>query len=284
MPDTPERPHVLSPRDEARVLFASEVERLRQEALVLLPIDPAAPHGERLRRALALKKLVDDVVERAVIAEREEGTTWSQVAAAAGISKQAAHERWTGDVNAWASNGRTMFPRDTAHSTLEAARLLDRVYAAHDPRHPQDAVSSGLDAVRFPGAVAAEAARRERATGLHARLAVFNKQLSTAYSDWSLLNDAGARPEARAEVLTRLAAIHEEAAALYEELTGVEPELADEHRDNAEQARRNSASHREHAELLAVAVPTEAASADAASGADRGVAEEASTTGREAHG
>ncbi|MFD7973021.1 hypothetical protein [Streptomyces clavifer] len=183
-----------------------------------------------------------------------------------------------------ASNGRTMFPRDTAHSTLEAARLLDRMYADHDPRHPQDAASSGLDAVRFPGAVAAAAARRERATGLHAWLAVFNKQLSTAYSEWSLLNDAGARPEARAEVMTRLAVLHEEAAALYEELTGAEPELADEHRDSAEQARRNSVSRREHAELLAVAAPTEAASAGATSDADRGVAEEASTTEREAHG
>ncbi|MFJ2110072.1 hypothetical protein ACIOHH_36545 [Streptomyces microflavus] len=283
MTDTPDEPRELSPRDEARVLFAYEVERLRKEALGLLPIDPAAPHGERLRRTLALKRIVDAVVECAVVAEREEGTTWSQVAAAAGISKQAAHERWTSDVNAWAASGRSLYTRGSSYSTLEAARRLDRVYADHDPRHPQDAVSSGLDAVRFPGAAAAEAARRERATDLHTRLNVLNKQVSTAYKEWSLLDDAGARPEARAEVLTRLAALLEEVAALYEELTGAEPELADEHRDNAEQARRNSASRREHAELLAGAAPTEAAPAGAASDADRGVAEKASATGREAH-
>ncbi|MGW4362527.1 hypothetical protein ACWEKU_27615 [Streptomyces californicus] len=100
MADAPDGPRVLSPRDEARVLFAFEVERLRKEALALLPVDPAAPRGERLRRTLALKQMVDELVEHAVVAEREEGTTWSQVAAAAGISKQAAHERWTGGVNA----------------------------------------------------------------------------------------------------------------------------------------------------------------------------------------
>ncbi|MFD8584406.1 hypothetical protein ACFV2A_16080 [Streptomyces californicus] len=141
--------------------------------------------------------------------------------------------------------------RSTTHcSTVEAARHLDRVYADHDPSRPQDAVSSGLDAVRLPGTATAEAARRERATGLHARLSVLSKQITPAYNEWSRLNNVGARPEARAEVLTQLAVLHEESAALYEELTGAEPELADEHRDSAEQARRNSASNREHAELL----------------------------------
>ncbi|WP_202462759.1 hypothetical protein [Streptomyces sp. SID8374] len=266
MTDTPDGPRVLSPRDEARVLFAYEVEHLRRKALALLPVDPAAPRGERLRRTLALKQMVDELVEHAVVAEREEGTTWSQVAAAAGISKQAAHERWTGGVNAWAASGRSLFSRDSHHSTLDAAQQLDRVYADHDPEHPQHAVSSGLDAVRFPGTAAAEAARRERATGLHARLAVLSKQITPAYDEWSRLNDVGARPEARAEVLTRLAVLHEESAALYEELTGAEPELADEHRDSAEQARRNSGSRREHAELLADAARTGAASAGAAQG------------------
>ncbi|MEU4025729.1 hypothetical protein [Streptomyces anulatus] len=93
------------------------------------------------------------------------------------------------------------------------------MYVDHDPRLPQNAVSS----VRSPGAAAAEAARRERATDLDTRLNVLNKQVSTAYKEWSLLDDASAHPEARAEVLTRLAALLEEVAALYEELTGAEP-------------------------------------------------------------
>ncbi|MFE7427441.1 hypothetical protein [Streptomyces sp. NPDC057545] len=257
MTDTPEMPHVLSPRDEARVRFALKAERLSEEALDLLPVAPAAPRGERLRRALELKDLVDTLVERAVVAEREEGTTWAQLADAAGISKQAAHERWAPAVNAWATNGRAAFPPASGRSALEAARRLDQVHADRHPDHRADAVSSGLDAVRFPGAVAAEAARRERAAGLHARLAPLNDQLSTAYAEWSLLNDGGARPKARAAVLIRLAALNEEVAALHEELTGAEPELADEHRSSAEQARSNVASNREYAELLAAKAETE---------------------------
>lgn len=256
MTDTPEMPRVLSPRDEARVRFALQAERLGEGALDLLPVDPAAPRGERLRRALQLKDLVDNLVERAVVAEREEGTTWTQLADAAGISKQAAHERWAGDVAAWAANGRTVFPPGGS-SALEAARRLDRVHADRHPDHPQDAVSSGLDAVRFPGAVAAEAARRERAAGLHARLVPLTGQLSDAYAEWRLLTDGGARPEARAAVLTRLAALNEEIAALYEELTGAEPELADEHRSSAEQASSSVASNREYAELLTAKAETE---------------------------
>ncbi|MFD4341765.1 hypothetical protein ACFWPP_31850 [Streptomyces anulatus] len=250
-PAIPETPRVLSPRDEARVRFALQAERVSKTALDLLPIDPAAPRGERLRRALALKKELDELVERAVIAEREEGTTWAQLADPTGISKQAAHERWAGNVTAWAANGRAMFPPNSQHSALEVARRLDQVYADLDSRHSQDAVSSGLDAVRFPGAAAAEAARRARAQGLHTRLSVLDERLTTAYDEWQLLNDAGARPEARAEALHLLAALNEESAALYEELTGAEPELADEHRNSAERARTSVTSNREYAELLA---------------------------------
>ncbi|MEV5203230.1 hypothetical protein [Streptomyces sp. NPDC053720] len=257
MIDTPEMPRVLSPRDEARVRFALQAERLGAEAFDLLPVDPSAARGERLRRALDMKRLADILVQRAVVAEREEGATWTQLADVAGISKQAAHERWAGDVTTWATTGRSVFSPDSENSALKTARRLDEVYADQNPEHPADAVSSGLDAVRFPGAIAAEAARRERAAGLHARLAPLNDQLGTAYAEWTLLNDGGARPKARAAVLTRLAALNEEVAALHEELTGAEPELADEHRSSAERARSSVASNREYAELLAAKAETE---------------------------
>ncbi|MFD3908845.1 hypothetical protein ACFXOL_20965 [Streptomyces californicus] len=266
-PALPDTPHVLSPRDEASVRFGLQAERLSKNALNLLPIDPAAPRGQRLRRALALKKELDELVKRAVIAEREEGTTWAQLADATGISKQAAHERWAGNVTSWAANGRAMFPPDSRYSALEVAYRLDEVYADLDSRHSQDAVSSGLDAVRFPGAAAAGAARRERAQGLHTRLALLDERLATAYGEWKLLDDAGARQGARAEALHRLAALNEEIAALYEELTGVEPELADEHRNSAEHARTSATSNRKYAELLAA--KAEAAPANTSSGGTR---------------
>ncbi|MGI5484866.1 hypothetical protein [Streptomyces lavendofoliae] len=257
--DMPKIPRVLSPRDEARVRFAADAERVARQTLDLLPIDPDAPRGERLRRTLVLKELMDQLVEHAVIAEREEGTTWAQLATAAGISKQAAHERWAGAVNAWASNGRTLFPPDSEPSTLETARRLDRVHTNRHPDHPKDAVSSGLDAVRFPGAVAAEAARRERAKGLHARLALLRDQLTGLHNEQRVLTEGDARPEARAAVLTRLADVEQQAADLYDELTGAEPELADDHRAGAERSRANTLSFREYAQLLAADATTEAA-------------------------
>lgn len=119
---------------------------------------------------------MDEVVARAVVAEREEGTTWAQLAETADISKQGAHERWAPAVSAWAATGRTAFPAGSGISTLDAARRLDRTYADRRPDQPQDPVSSGLDAVRFPGAAAAEAARRERAASLRARLEVLERR------------------------------------------------------------------------------------------------------------
>ncbi|RZD62917.1 hypothetical protein C0Q58_14335 [Streptomyces albidoflavus] len=261
--DAPE-PRVLSPRDEARVAFAMRAQRVSALALDLLPVDPTAPHGERLRRVLKLKDEMDSLLERAVIAEREGGATWTQLAEAAGISKQAAHERWAGAVSAWATNGRTALPHDSFTTTLDAARTLDAVYAGgvRDNRS-LDAVSSGLDAVRFPGAVAAEAARRERAAGLHARIEPLGKQVSALLEQRRLLANAGAQPQARAEVQFRLAAVYEERGALHEELTAAEPELGDEHRVNAETDRAYASSNREHAELLADRAKDEAAKGSA---------------------
>ncbi|MFF9025654.1 hypothetical protein [Streptomyces eurythermus] len=105
--------------------------------------------------------------------------------------------------------------------------------------------------MRFPGAVDAEDARRERAAALHARIEPLDARLSRLSEEWRLLTEGGARPEARAQVLTSQAALQEEIAALYEELTAAEPGLADEHRGSAERARSNAASDREYAELLA---------------------------------
>ncbi|MGN4160286.1 hypothetical protein ACRWOO_11475 [Streptomyces sp. NEAU-PBA10] len=262
-PDIPE-PRVLSPRDEARVSFALQAEMIGKAAFDLLPVDPSAPHGDRLRRALALRADTDLLIEDAVIAEREEGATWTQIAEAAGTSKQAAHERWAGPVSAWAASGRAALPSGNHRTALDVARRLDEVYAKHDCGNPaSDAVSSGLDAVRFPGAVAAEAARRERAAGLHARLTALRHQLTSLHEQHRLLSDGGARPQARAEVQARQSATYEEQAALYEELTAAEPELADEHRANAETGRAFAASTREYAELLAAKSEDEVAKGSA---------------------
>lgn len=249
MTETPPAPTVLSPRDEARVSLAFVAEKLGELAYALMPVRPDAPRGERLRQALALKDDLDNVISRAVIVEREEGTTWAQLADAAGISKQAAHERWAGAVSAWAANGRTAL--NGSFPTLDAVARLDKVYARLHPDHPDDAVSSGLDAVRFPGAEAAENARRARAAALHERLNTLGGRINELATEFRTLTDTSAPASVRAEVLRAQAALQEEAAALYEELTGAEPELADEHRARSERCRGDAAGDREYADLLA---------------------------------
>ncbi|AKZ59554.1 hypothetical protein SAM23877_6509 [Streptomyces ambofaciens ATCC 23877] len=248
--ERPAAPRALSPRDEARVQFAHEANELAELALALLPIDPDAPRGDRLRRALSLRARLDHLVAGAVIAEREEGTTWAQLAAAAGMSRQAAHERWSGDVTTWASLGRTMHGRASGFNALDAAARLDRVYARRMDDQRGAAVSSGLDAVRFPGAVAAERARRERAADLHHRLEAITTQYRASIDRLKQLTDDRADPGERAAVLRRRAVLQDQMSDLYDDLTGAEPELADEHRATCERYRADATADREYADLL----------------------------------
>ncbi|NGO40646.1 hypothetical protein [Streptomyces ureilyticus] len=248
------RPATLSPKDEARVSFALGARKLGDLAYDLIPLDPDAPPGDRLRRALALRERLDALVVRAVIAEREEGTSWEQIGrAAGGITKQAAHERWADHVNGWAAQGRTALGGTSGLSALDAAVSLDATHHRRDPEnHPEHAFSLGLDAVRFPGAEAAAQARRERAAGLRARLVVLQNQLAAAEAVFRDLTDQRAAPADRAEALHRQADLREETAALYDQLSELEPgELAGVHRTRAELGRAAAAADREYAELLA---------------------------------
>lgn len=192
----------------------------------------------------------------AVVVEGEEGTTWVQPADAVGIRKQADHERWTVTVSTWAANSRAVYPSDNEDSVLTAAHGLDRLHADRHSGCRRDGGSSGLDAVRFPGLAAAEAARRERAAGAAPRAA---RPLD---DELRLFSEGGARPDARSAVPVRQADLDDETAALYEELTGAEPQLAEERRYSAERARAHAAAEREYAEPLATrAPPTSAAAA-----------------------
>ncbi|MGW3308281.1 hypothetical protein ACWDG9_17035 [Streptomyces sp. NPDC001073] len=98
-----------------------------------------------------------------------QGASWEQIGAAAGsITKQAAHGRWAEHVNAWAAQGSTVGFGGRMRA-LDAAASLNLTHHRRDPdNHPSDAFSSGLDAVRFPGAEAAELACRERVASLRA--------------------------------------------------------------------------------------------------------------------
>jgi hypothetical protein len=70
--------------------------------------DRAAGALGRARAAAAsaseLRGLGDELLERYVQAARAEGSSWSEIGAARGVTKQAAHERFVGASLAWPQN------------------------------------------------------------------------------------------------------------------------------------------------------------------------------------
>ncbi|MFE7070439.1 hypothetical protein ACFU96_10165 [Streptomyces sp. NPDC057620] len=254
MNDTaPDRPELLSPRDEAHVAYGLRARTLGDLAYDLLAHDPDAPPGERVRRALALRERLDALIAQAGVADREAGATWTEIGAAAGITRQSAQGRWTPHVTAWAAAGRRAVRDHHGLTALGAAGGLDAAHARlADDDDQQDTFSRALDAVRFPGAEAAERARHERAVSVRARLAVLATAEERGQDDLHRLARTAAAPADRATALRHLAALREEGAGRHDELAALEPETADTHRAAAAQARDRAAHDREFAALLAL--------------------------------
>ncbi|MDC7717397.1 helix-turn-helix domain-containing protein [Vogesella sp. DC21W] len=59
----------------------------------LKSLPPAEEPAEALAAVVALRLLADKLEHRAVMAALEQGWSWSQIAEALGVSKQAAHKR-----------------------------------------------------------------------------------------------------------------------------------------------------------------------------------------------
>jgi hypothetical protein len=263
IPASPEL-HRLSPRDESRVALALTLRQMADAVLDAVPVEPDPAPGDLLRTALKLQRRMEDVVREAVVAERERGTTWSQIGDAAGVTRQSAHEKWYSDVHGWAAIGRSALPPEL--KTLEVAAEADARYARLRPDRPH-AVTSGLDAVRFPGSHAYEASLRARGSALHirrtdldARATELNDQYSdlhangptsTPIGDDLLLIDThrGHADAVRANRLA-IAAVHDEISAIYDELVTAEPSLAEEHRTQSEWHHNASEQARSYADLL----------------------------------
>jgi hypothetical protein len=84
--------------------------------------DPAASVLDRVRAAAAtaneLRNLGDQLLDRFVQAARAEGASWSEIGAALGVTKQAAHERFVDAPLAW--------PRNFSHpARVVVARALE---------------------------------------------------------------------------------------------------------------------------------------------------------------
>ncbi|MCX4231797.1 hypothetical protein [Streptomyces ortus] len=252
MSDTAAAPsEPLSPRDEAHVAYGLRARALGDLAYGLLAHDPDAPPGDRVRRALALRERLDALIAQAGVADKEDGATWSEIGTAAGITRQSAQGRWSPHVTAWAATGRRALRDHHGLTALGAAAGLDAAHArAADDDDQQHVFSRALDAVRFPGAEAAERARRERAVTVRARLAVLADTDGRHQDELHRLARTGAAPADRAAALHHLAALREETAERHAELARLEPDTADTHHTAAAQARDRAAHDREFAALL----------------------------------
>ncbi|MFD9633680.1 hypothetical protein [Streptomyces violascens] len=249
-------PSVLSPRDESRVAFARATWALGEGARDLMPVDPETPAGDLVRAALVVQEQATEVVQRAVIAERERGTTWEQIAQAAGITRQTAHERWSDRTRAWADLGRSARRREE-QSTTKLVQFLDAEYALSHPDRPHS-VSAGLDAVRHPGSAADQDARRARSRALRTRRDDLERDHARLQAEWERLREpADRRGRLRlAANLSALADLQAAFAELFQELAAAEPELAEEHLGSATDWRNRAEDYRSYADTALDAAGT----------------------------
>lgn len=241
-------PPVLSPRDESRIALASRAWFLCGRATALMPVDPEAPPGSLLSAALAFQQDAEELVYRAVIAERERGTTWEQIAQAAGITRQTAHERWANQARAWADLGRATHDGKD-HDAAQTVRFLDSAYAKAHPGQPH-AISAGLDAVRHPGSAPGQDARRARSRALHTRRDELARDNDRLHDEWRKLKGlSDRRGQLRlAANLTASADVQNALADLYQELAAAEPELAEEHLADVTAWRERAANSQNYAD------------------------------------
>ncbi|MFI9331905.1 hypothetical protein ACIGZJ_30740 [Kitasatospora sp. NPDC052868] len=162
MTDTKPATPQLSPHDEAVVAVAESARVVAELARGLVPAvyeerrsDPAC----YLRDVLTIRdQFLPTLLARAVVASRECGATWEQIAEAAGMKRQSAHEKWAPEEAAWVEGGRRGHSRGEPVDALWTAARLDEWYArgrdggdgiVTGPRGVR-AVTDGLDATDRP--------------------------------------------------------------------------------------------------------------------------------------
>ncbi|MCX4462388.1 hypothetical protein OOK58_58950 [Streptomyces sp. NBC_01728] len=228
-PTERERPPALAPADEAMLARAQTLREITDAALRdVAQLYPGNDHGSVLRDALFVQGLAEQLVDQAVVAERERGASWTDIGYAASSSRQSAHERWKNDVGAWVLMGRrrTGIRRGPADPATHA-RYLDDWYA--DLVGEQQAVSALLPSLGDEAARAEGDARRAEARQLHDRAEELRKEIEAAYNAAMEATGTDAAEEKR-EVW---AAKHLARAEVYDRLAAVEEPVAAEHRRRA---------------------------------------------------
>ncbi|MGW6651228.1 hypothetical protein AMK23_34425 [Streptomyces sp. CB02130] len=210
----------LAPLDDARLARALTLQQIGKGVVDDLP---TADEYEPIEGALQMVRLAEKLAEQAVIIRREQGASWTDIGKEAGISRQAAHDRWGTAVETWVALGRH---RQAAPDLL--VDQLDSWYADIDPERP-DAISSGLPSLHDPAARRAAQDQRDEAQRLHAELNTYPEQESDAFNRAFQATGTPEHPARRRE----WAAVHLEHAALLDRLAQVEPLAATEHRRRA---------------------------------------------------
>ncbi|MGW6588368.1 hypothetical protein [Streptomyces globisporus] len=219
---TPERdPRLpLAPLDDIRLSRAMTLQRI---GTIVLNDLPTADEYDPVGGALELARLAEKLTEQAAIIRREQGASWTEIGKEAGVSRQAAHDRWGSAVETWVAHRRY---REGAPDFTVAQ--LDSWYADIDPERP-DAVSSGLPSLHDPAARRAAQDQREEAKRLHAELNTYPEQEKEAFNRSIGATGTPEHPARRRE----WAAVHLEHAALLDRLAQIEPLAATEHRRRA---------------------------------------------------
>jgi len=131
----------------ARLALCQAARRLADEAGALVPTaaDGHRGPGGWVAEGARLVDWAREVLERAVVAERERGTSWEDIGAALKTTRQAAHERFVEAEREWTAALREPYDRvdevvvcrlpEGAHHPDRYAALLDAWVLHHLDRH-----------------------------------------------------------------------------------------------------------------------------------------------------
>ncbi|MFJ2406632.1 hypothetical protein ACIOUE_35635 [Streptomyces xanthochromogenes] len=207
----------LTPLDEAHLARAQTLTDIASAALDGLTAKATQPCAAFLSGAQELLSLAERLVDQTVIVHRERGESWETIGEQAGISRQAAHDRWAATVGAWTLTGR----RRTGINAIPADILLpglDEWYQQYDPARPRP-VSATLDSSADPAARLAAQQQREEAAQLRAQT---EEPTSTATREAWVAYTAAVGTGSADEKRAAWAAAHLTRATLYDRLAAAE--------------------------------------------------------------
>lgn len=137
-------------RSIALLVLGDAARRTSDFARSMVPTGPSRStlDGVLLSDALQLRALAEQVITAAVVAEREDGTDWAEIADTLGVAPGFAEERWTAVVEGWKGDIEQAAEAGHHHDLPDAlaqqpeilARQLDEWIVRH--REPHDPVLS----------------------------------------------------------------------------------------------------------------------------------------------